>query len=361
MSCNLIWNLAGIVWERHIGRMEIILKKRLIEAVVAASCLCMLTGCAQVQDSVPKDNRFQVVCTTFPQYDWTVNLIQGNEENVSVTLLMDKGGDLHNFQPSALDIARVSDCDLFIYVGGESDGWVDDALEEAVNPDMRVVNMMEVVSERLVEEEHVEGGSGHDAHDHGGHDSGAQEEHEYDEHVWLSIPNAELIVEDISAQLAGMDSENADLYRRNSDQYIAALGELDAQYMETVRESGGNTLLFADRFPFRYFVEDYGLRYYAAFNGCSAETEAGFHTVAFLVNKLDELGLGAVLVLDGSDDRLAKVIIENTKTGRQQILVLDSMQSVSRKDIEAGLHYLDVMEENLKVLRQALALPAAGN
>lgn len=322
--------------------------------------ICLLTGCAQVADSIPKDDRFHVVCSTFPQYDWTVSLIQGNEENVSVTLLMDKGGDLHNFQPSALDIAKVSDCDLFIYVGGESDGWVDDALEEAVNPDMRVINMMEVVSERLVEEEHVEGGSGHDAHDHGDHASETQEELEYDEHVWLSIRNAELIVEDIAAQLAGMDSQNADLYRRNSDQYIAALGGLDAQYMETVRESGGNTLLFADRFPFRYFVEDYGLEYYAAFNGCSAETEAGFHTVAFLVSKLDELGLGTVLVLDGSDDRLARVIIENTRTGNQQILVLNSMQSVSRKDIEAGLRYLDVMEANLQILRQALALPAAG-
>lgn len=323
--------------------------------------ICVLTGCAKVPDSISGDGRFQVVCTTFPQYDWTVSLIQGNEENVSVTLLMDKGGDLHNFQPSALDIARVSGCDLFIYVGGESDGWVDDALEEAVNPDMRVINMMEVVSERLVEEEHVEGGSGHDAHDHDDHASGLQEEHEYDEHVWLSIRNAELIVKDIAAQLASMDSENADLYRRNSERYIAALGALDAQYMETVRESSGNTLLFADRFPFRYFVEDYGLEYYAAFNGCSAETEAGFHTVAFLVNKLDELGLGAVLVLDGSDDRLARVIIENTKTGHQQILVLNSMQSVSRKDIEAGLGYLNVMEANLKILRQALAFPGAGN
>lgn len=336
-------------------------KKKLIFILLAAFYLCLLTGCATNNTVFAEDVRFHIVCTTFPQYDWVVNLIQGNEEAVSVTLLMDKGADLHNFQPSALDIARVSECDLFVYVGGESDGWVDDALAETVNPDMRVINMMEVVSERLVEEEHAEGGSGHDAYDHGGHDSETQEEHEYDEHVWLSIRNAELIVKNIAAQLADMDSENAALYRKNSERYIAALSALDAQYMETVRESSQNTLLFADRFPFRYFVEDYELAYYAAFNGCSAETEAGFDTVAFLVNKLDELGLGAVLVLDGSDDRLAKVIIENTKTGHQQILVLDSMQSVSRKDIDAGLGYLNVMEANLKILRQALALPAAGN
>lgn len=330
------------------------MKKKKLFLEVVLFYICMLTGCAQVPDSISRDGRFQVVCTTFPQYDWVENLIQGNEENISVTLLMDKGGDLHNFQPSALDIARVSDCDLFIYVGGESDGWVDDALKEAVNPDMRAVNMMEAVSERLVEEEHVEGGSGHDDHDHSSHDSEAQEEHEYDEHVWLSIRNAELIVEEISAQLASMDREHADLYRRNSERYIAELSALDAQYTKTVSESSEKTLLFADRFPFRYFVEDYGLDYYAAFNGCSAETEASFGTVAFLINKLNELNLGAVIVLDGSDDRLAQVIIENTKTGNQQILELNSMQSVSRRDIKAGISYLDVMEGNLNILRQAL-------
>lgn len=325
------------------------IKKKPIFFVLAVLYICLLTGCARSNTVLADDKRFHIVCTTFPQYDWVLNLIQGNEEQVSVTLLMDKGGDLHNFQPSALDIARVSECDLFIYVGGESDGWVDDALEEAVNPGMRVINMMEAVSERLVEEEHVEGSSGHDEHDHG-----EQEEQEYDEHVWLSIRNAECIVEHIAAELAGMDSGNADLYRKNSDKYIAALNALDIQYVETVSQSSCNTLLFADRFPFRYFVEDYGLDYFAAFNGCSAETEASFGTVAFLINKMDELGLGTVLVLDGSDDRLAQVVIENTKMGSQQILVLNSMQSVSQKDIKAGISYLNVMEENLKVLRQAL-------
>ena len=318
--------------------------------MLAALCICPLTGCAQNGSIRGYDGRFHIVCTTFPQYDWIINLIQGNEENVSVTLLMDKGGDLHNFQPSALDIARVSECDLFVYVGGESDGWVGDALTEAVNPDMRVINMMEVVSERLVEEEHVEAVGGHGGHDHKEH-----EEREYDEHVWLSIRNAELIVENITAELAGMDGENADLYRKNGDRYIAALNALDIQYVEAVRKSSGSTLLFADRFPFRYFVEDYGLDYHAAFNGCSAETEASFETVAFLVNKLNELGLGTVIVIDGSDDRLARVVIENTESGHQQILVLDSMQSVSQKEIKEGRSYLNVMEANLKVLGQALS------
>lgn len=323
---------------------HMIVKKWLIIVMLVISGMISLSGCTGggVPLSADDDDRIHIVCTTFPQYDWTLNLIQGNEEHVSLTLLMDKGGDLHNFQPSALDIANVSACDMFIYVGGESDVWVDDALKEAVNPDMRVINMMDVIRDRLVEEEHVEEDRGH------------HEEHEYDEHVWLSVKNAAFIIEDITAELVGIDSENARLYERNCDGYIAALDALDTQYRELVENSSNDTLLFADRFPFRYLVEDYGLKYYAAFNGCSAEAEASFETVAFLANKLDALGLGAVIVLEGSDDRLARVVIENTKTGHQQILVLNSLQSVSRKDIKSGLSYLNAMEGNLKVLRQAL-------
>lgn len=315
-------------------------------AVLLLFCSCILSGCVSNNTAFEEDNRYHIVCTTFPQYDWTANLICGNEENISLKLLMDKGGDLHNFQPSALDIARVSECDLFLYVGGESDAWVEDALKEAVNPDMRVINMMEILSERLVEEEHVEGSSGHDEQDH--------EEQEYDEHVWLSIKNAERIVAEIAANLAEMDSGNADLYQENCDRYTDALRALDLQFAKVVDSGKKDTLLFADRFPFRYFVEDYGLNYYAAFNGCSAETEASFGTVAFLINKLEELELGFVIVLDGSDDRLARVVIENTRSGHQEVCVLNSMQSVSRKEIKEGIHYLNIMEENLKVIQKLL-------
>lgn len=318
--------------------------KKLAAAVIL--WICMLSGCGSL--SWQDDSRVQVVCTTFPQYDWTRNLICGNEENISLTLLTDKGGDLHNFQPSALDIARVSECDLFIYVGGESDAWVDDALSEAVNSDMRVINMMDVVSGRLVAEEELEGLSGHGGHEGHDHDT------EYDEHIWLSLRNAELIVEGIAGELAAADPENAELYYRNCTEYCSKLQALDAGYQQAVEESTEDTLLFADRFPFRYLVEDYGLRYYAAFEGCSAETEASFATVAFLVGRLDALGTGAVIVLDGSDGRLARVIIENTETKNQKILMLNSMQSVSQKDVKAGISYLSVMEENLDVLKQAL-------
>ena len=347
------------------------LKKVLSAVSMLLLYIGILSGCADHTVMGTDDNRLHIVCTTFPQYDWMAELIRGNEAQFSLTLLMDQGGDLHNFQPSALDIARVSACDLFVYVGGESDVWVDDALKEAVNPDLRVMNMMEAIQGRLVEEEHVEGidsvwhGKGtdglhgteeleeeglrfnaHEMHDH---------EQEYDEHVWLSLRNAEQIVEGLAAQLMAMDSENAQLYQRNCERYTAALRALDIQFEQAVRDGNRDTLLFADRFPFRYFVEDYGLNYYAAFNGCSAETEAGFGTVAFLTDKMEELELDFVIVLDGSDDRLAQVVIENTQAGNQQICVLNSLQSVSRREIEAGFRYLNAMEENLKVLRMLLA------
>lgn len=321
--------------------------KKMLAMVVTG--MCLLSGCAVGRVPDADDSRLHIVCTTFPQYDWVRNLVRGNEENFLLTLLTDKGGDLHNFQPSALDIANVSDCDMFVYVGGESDVWVDDALAEAVNSDMRVINMMEVVSGNLVEEEHLESFE-HMGHEHEGHAA------EYDEHIWLSLRNAGMIVAEMTAKLVELDGANASLYEKNCAAYLAELDALDRQYTKIVEESRNDTLLFADRFPFRYFVEDYGIKYYAAFEGCSAETEASFGTVAFLAGKLDELGTGAVIVLDGSDDRLAQVLIENTEKKNQKILVLNSLQSVSRKDIKAGLSYLSAMEDNRNVLGQALNL-----
>ena len=210
--------------------------------VIVVLCMCLLSGCAI--DSVPDadDSRLHIVCTTFPQYDWVRNLIQGNEENILLTLLMDKGGDLHNFQPSALDIARVSDCDMFVYVGGESDVWVDDALAEAVNPDMRVINMMEVVSGNLVEEEHLESFDhmGQEGHGHEGHAS------EYDEHIWLSLRNAGMIVEEVSVQLEALDGAAGLRLALEQDPDLILLDlmlpKMDGfQVCQTLREQGRAT------------------------------------------------------------------------------------------------------------------------
>jgi zinc transport system substrate-binding protein len=329
-------------------------------------CVCVglcLAGCGVDIGEINDEDKLNIVCTTFPQYDWVSNIIKGNEENVNLTLLMDKGGDLHNFQPSAFDIARVSGCDIFIYVGGESDTWVDDALKEAVNTGLTAVNMLEALEDNgsLFAEEHVEGmeASGHNHEEHEYDEAHEHEDHnedgyEYDEHVWLSLKNAIVLNEYICHVLSEADEENAALYRKNCENYVAELEALDNEYKKTVEESLNDTLLFADRFPFRYMVEDYGLNYYAAFEGCSAETEASFNTVAFLSDKLSELGINAVAVIDGSDERLAKVIIENSDNEDREIVVFNSLQSVSKNDMEKGMTYLLAMEGNLKVLKQAL-------
>lgn len=327
-------------------------KGNILLAIIVMSAL-VLGGCGNSEEQMAADGKYEIICMTFPQYDWVKNLIAGNEDSFNLTLLTEKGGDLHNYQPSAADIAKVSSCDMLIYVGGESDAWVPDTLRTSQNNDMCVINMMEVISADLKEEELAEGmqGISHDEHEH---DETEHDEIEYDEHVWLSLKNTEKLTEEISRQLQELDAANASLYEKNCESYTDALQALDNEYQSVVAAAQTDTLLFADRFPFRYLVDDYGLNYYAAFPGCSAETEASFETVAFLAGKIDELGLDTVLVIDGSDEKLAQVIIDNTAGKNQQILVVDSMQSVSKQDIENGFTYLSAMKSNLTILQSAL-------
>ena len=275
---------------------------------------------------------------------------------MNLTMLLDNGIDLHSFQPAVKDIMKVSSCDLLIYVGGESDQWIEDALESAQNKDMKTINLMEVLGDTIKEEETVEGMQDSE-HEHGHEDEHAHEgedEKEYDEHVWTSMRNASVICDAIAETLEEMDPENKEIYQTNAENYKAKLSTLDQKYQETVDTDRQNTLIFADRFAFRYLVDDYGLNYYAAFSGCSAESEASFKTVTFLAGKLDELGIKTVLTIEKSDDRIAQTVIENTKKKDQKILELNSMQSITSDEIKNGVTYLSVMEDNLKVLKEAL-------
>ena len=271
-------------------------------------------------------------------------------DDVNLTMLLDNGTDLHSFQPAVKDIMKVSSCDLLIYVGGESDQWIEDALESAQNKDMKTINLMEDLGDSIKEEETVEGmqESEHD------HDHGDEEEKEYDEHVWTSMRNAEVICDAIAETLEEMDPENKEIYQSNAETYKEKLSALDEAYQETVNNANQKTLVFADRFPFRYLVDDYDLSYYAAFSGCSAESEASFKTVTFLAGKVDELGVKSVLTMEKSDDRIAQTVIENTKAKDQKILQLNSMQSITSEEIADGATYLSVMEDNLGVLKEAL-------
>ena len=313
--------------------------KKLMIGVLAAF---MLAGCAPKQQQ--NTTKLKIVATTFPQYDWIREIIGKDNTNVDLQLLMKNGGDLHSYQPTAGDIANIADANLFVYVGGESDEWVDDALKEKTNKDMKVVNMMQTLGDDIDEEEEGLEKESED-HDH--------EEIEYDEHVWLSLKRAQKIVKAIADELGELDSTNAKKYQENAEAYIAKLAALDKSYESTVNTVKNKTWIFADRMPFHYLAKDYGITTYAAFNGCSTETNASFNTIVSLAKYVDELGIKHIMTIEGSDKKLAKAVIENTTDKNQDILTLNSLQSVSQSDIDKGLTYYGAMEENLKVLAQS--------
>lgn len=297
--------------------------------------------------------KIKVVATVFPEYDWIRNIAG---DKVELVLLADKGTDMHSWQPSSMDMVKVSTADVFVYIGGESDKWVEGALATVKNKNRINVNLMEVLKDCVLEEEIVEGMEAE--HEHGEadyeHGEGEHEDAEFDEHVWLSVKNARIICDYLTDVLCKADMKNAQDFRDRNRVYQQKLEGLDNAFSDAVKKSSRKEILVADRFPFRYLVEDYGLGYYAAFPGCSAETEASFKTVGFLVSKLNEKKFGYVLVLENSDCRLARTLIRNSKQKSQKILELNSLQSVSKKQLESGISYIDIMEKNLAVLKTAL-------
>ena len=343
---------------------------------------------------------FVIVATIFPQYDWTRQILGSQIENVELILLQDTAIDLHNFQPTVSDIATISTADMFIYIGGKSDGWVEDALGNVANDDIIAINLMEALAERidLLELDHhhhhdhvCDGDHHHDHdcddnhHDHHHHDYDCDDDHhdhhhdydcdddhhdhhhdhdcddhhhhhdeEYDEHIWLSLRNARVLSSYIAEALSAMDPANADYYHSNLESFQEELAALDGEFVIMTTEATTNVVVFGDRFPFRYLMNDYHIRTYAAFDGCSAETEASFSTIVFLVGIVDEMELDHILVIDGSDFSIAETIRDATQAGNQEILVLDSMQSVTASDVEGGVTFLSIMESNLEVLRAAL-------
>lgn len=310
-----------------------------------------LAGCGKQNDTNQTD-KLSIVTTIFPEYDWVREILGEKADNAEITMLLDNGVDLHSYQPTADDIVKISDCDLFIYVGGESDEWVEDALRNAANRNMKVINLLEVLGDSVKTEEIVEGMQ-EEEHEHEDAEEHEHEE-EADEHVWLSLKNAKMLVRVISKTLQELDPDNKDIYAANADAYVKKLSALDAEYQAAVDAASNKTILFGDRFPFRYLVDDYGLRYYAAFVGCSAETEAGFETISFLAKRVDEWKLPCVLTIEGAQHKIAETVVRNTTAKNQRVLTMDSMQSTTSKDVKNGTTYLSVMEKNLSVLKEAL-------
>lgn len=313
-----------------------ILKKLLM--FVACFCLfgLMFCGCSLSSKKAGKS----IVCTIFPAYDWLRQILGEKMEEFDVKLLSDGGADMHSFNPTVDDIASICDADILIYVGGESESWVGNALKNATNKNMIKISLLEVLGEKALDEEKVEGMQAEDG------------DVEKDEHVWLSLKNAKLFVSEIASAVSILDENNKDYYLNNAEKYNEKLTELDSGYSEAIQNSAKKTILVGDRFPFVYLVKDYGLNYFAAFAGCNADAEAKFETIIFLAEKVDELGLNVILKIEGSSDAIAKQIRQNTESKNQNILTLNSLQSVKNKNETS---YLSVMQQNLEVLKNALA------
>ena len=307
------------------------MKKTAALLLVLLFAVCLLPAKGRTETA---DRGIRIMATIFPEYDWVREILSDNPAGIKLSLLLDSGADLHNFQPTADDMVAISSSDVFIFVGGESDEWVDDILKRVGSGKMKTISLLDILGDRAMEEEH----------DHDG----------YDEHVWLSLRNASVFCTEIARVLSELDPQNAQLYARNLDSYLKKLSALDAEYSQVVENARFKAMVFGDRFPFAYLAADYGLECHAAFSGCSAETEASFETIASLSAKLDELGLGCVMAIDGSDGKIARTIIRNSGSQDRRVLVLDSMQSVTSADVKAGSTYLGIMEKNLGVLSEAL-------
>lgn len=321
----------------------------ILTAVLAAVCLSACGQSGKTEDAGASE--LSVVATIFPPYDFT-RQIAGDDADV--IMLLSPGAESHSYEPTPQDIRTIQSCDLFIYTGGESDVWVEDILSsmgDQMPETLRLVDCVPTVTEEIVEGmEH-----GHEEHeDHGDHeDLEEHEDHEEetDEHVWTTPQNAIKIVENITSRLCEMDPDNAGSYEKNSAGYIEQLEMLDASFREVVGQAERRTILFGDRFPFRYFADEYGLDYYAAFPGCSDETEASAATVAFLINKVNEEQIPVIFTIERSNGKLADSICEATGAEKR---ILYSCHNVTGNQLDSGATYLSMMMENVESLRAAL-------
>lgn len=306
------------------------------------------TAAAVNNESAAAGGTLRIVCTGYPQYDFVSQVLGENPAGIEVVYLLGSGVDMHNYQASAEDMIKIKTSDLLIYTGGESEMWVNTLIQQTSGNRFKAISLLEMVEAK--EEVIVEGME--DDHDDEAEEH--EDEGDYDEHVWLSLRNSVQIVDAICGAVSVIDPAHGELYQANAAAYTDKLNELDSRYEQAVSEADRDCILVADRFPFRYLADDYHLTYYAAFPGCSAETEASFETVVFLAEKVGELKLPSVFITDGSNGKIARTVIDNSQQKEAAIKTLNSIQSVSADDINSGVTYLGLMEENLNLLKEAL-------
>jgi zinc transport system substrate-binding protein len=344
--------------------------KKIIAILLSAFMLVTITACGTTENNNTNSNntnttegddtqdnsssnsdtteKLSIVTTIFPQYDWLREIIGENSDRFELTMLVDSSIDMHSYAPSVGDIATISTADLFIYVGGHSDSWTEDVLESAANEDMVVINLVEELGDKIITVEH-------DCDDDECDDDHSEAEDLIEEeHVWVSLKMAKALCEIIAEAVISLDPDDEEVYRSNLSSYLERIDALDNEYKTAISEAANDTLVFACRFPFLYMVNDYGLKHYAAFSGCSAETEISFSTIVILSRKVDELELKFVMVTEAGSEKFAETVIDSTEAKDQEIRSLDDFKTISSSDIESGKTYLSVMESNLEILKEVL-------
>ena len=294
--------------------------KKIIAVIFLALTLCSCTQKAE------KTDKFNIVTTIFPQYDFARAI---GADSAEYTMLIKPGGEVHTYEPTPADIIKIKECDLFICVGGESESWLEKIIKSTKIPENKILRIMDCVNDKITEEEHDE----------------------YDEHVWTSPVNARIITKAIEEKMCELNEKDSEIYKSNFEAYDKELKTLDEDFRNTVKSGKRNTILVADRFPLRYLTEEYGLKYYAAFPGCSEESEPSPAKIAFLIDKLKEEKLPVVFKVDFSNGKIAETVTENTDS---KILTLNSCHTVSAKDFENNITYLDLMRKNLENIGEAL-------
>lgn len=305
--------------------------------ILILTIFLVMTGCSNDK----KSDKITIVSTIFPGYDFA-RAVGG--DNVDITMLVKPGSESHAYDPTPKDIIKIQQSDIFIYVGGESEEWVKDILND-ISSKTKVIRLMDLVE--VKEEETVEG---MEAEDHADEEEFV-DEGEYDEHVWTSPINAIKIVKSIENSLVEIDKSQADYYKDNAEKYIAKIKKIDEEIKDILINAKRNDLVFADRFPFRYFVDEYNLNYRAAFSGCSSETEASAKTIAYLVDYVKNNNIPVVLYIELSNQKLADTLVEETGAKKMEF---QSVHNVTEKEFKNGITYVDIMEKNILTLKEAL-------
>lgn len=317
--------------------------KKVLKLMVVAIMLfsvVSLTGCNKNN----KDTKLTIISTSFPGYDFA-RAVTKNSKDVEVKMLLKPGAEMHDFEPTPQDIKNIKNSDIFIYVGGDSDEWIKDVLDDIDTDKTKVIKLMDLVN--VVEEEHVEGMEEH----HHDEDEEEEEDVEYDEHVWTSPINTITITNKLKDEIIKIDNDNKELYEKNANNYVNELTNIDTEIKNVVKNAKRKEIIFGDRFPLRYFVEEYKLSYYAAFPGCSEQTEASAKTISFLIDKVKADKVPVVFHIELSNEKIANTIAKETGA---KVLEFKTAHNISQKDFDAGVTYVDIMKDNIKVLKEAL-------